>query len=576
MDSLDINKKRVIELGFRYVNVSWKTVIEDEVELSILSGGYSSRLYLIEDKSKSSSNPTKKFLVRLYGGKLVDVSDPIRPDRSEIKETLVFYAVGLAGLGPRLYGSFDGGRVEEFVYSHMLTQADYDQRPETMLELARKLARFHALDLPISKERHQILDACEGYYQQRDLEQFRELAKHLGMKDMSKIEDFDVMAEIEWLKKNENVISGRIVTISGDTNKNNVLVRDELDKFGERVMIIDYELCARDFRGRDIGAVFAMKIIEHKDGYFSICCDYPDETWRRKFITEYLKQTKELNYFEWDEKLDSADHVLMEAEFFMFYIVQMIIGFFMNQKADSLFFKMEMDKARSMLDLTAHFIDVYHKRKSCFVKTYGKPTGTLLPISVRITALDETIMKISLLFYSKLILFLIAVIIASVQSYWRDFEFSGVENVKSGFLQTDLRVTRYNRTTIAVSGFLSIADDSQNYDCEGKVFRSTAGNNQYKLRPYKIARDSCCNLLESVYWKPIEARVATSSDLPKRINNEMYCITAKQGTYTLRNFVFDTQHIPKFSLPGSYRVDFYFYKMPDNELSTLRVFIKLL
>lgn len=36
MDRLDIDKKRAIELGIQYVDKNWKSVIEDEVELSVL------------------------------------------------------------------------------------------------------------------------------------------------------------------------------------------------------------------------------------------------------------------------------------------------------------------------------------------------------------------------------------------------------------------------------------------------------------------------------------------------------------------------------------------------------------
>jgi len=314
-------------------------------------------------------------LVRLYGGKLLKESDPIKPEGGEIKETLVFYAVGLAGLGPKLYGSFDGGRVEEFVYSHMLRETDYEQNPKTIIELARKLARFHSLDLPISKERHQILDQCELILQQRDMNQFRKLANHIGLVDISSFEQFDFKSEIQWLKNLESVISGRIVTISGDINKNNILVRDEPDKFGERVMMIDYELCARDYRGRDIGQIFVTKIFEMDDGYFDKISDYPDEAWRRLFITEYLKETKTLNYFEWDDKLDSVDHVLMEADFFMFHSIQMITGFFLNQKDDSLFYKMPVDKALSMLKLPVHLMELYQTRKTVYIETYGKKFG---------------------------------------------------------------------------------------------------------------------------------------------------------------------------------------------------------
>lgn len=116
--------------------------------LKLSSGGYS--LYVLEDISSTVSNSTKKFLISLYGGKFVNENDPFKPDNGEIKETLVFYAIGLTGLGPRLYGSFDCGRIEEFVPSHMLRELDYEQRPKTVSELARKLARFYALNLPIS------------------------------------------------------------------------------------------------------------------------------------------------------------------------------------------------------------------------------------------------------------------------------------------------------------------------------------------------------------------------------------------------------------------------------------------
>lgn len=36
MDRLDINKNRAIELGVRYVDVHWKSLTENEVELSVL------------------------------------------------------------------------------------------------------------------------------------------------------------------------------------------------------------------------------------------------------------------------------------------------------------------------------------------------------------------------------------------------------------------------------------------------------------------------------------------------------------------------------------------------------------
>lgn len=249
----------------------------------------------------------------------------------------------------RSYTEFDGGRVEEFVPSHVLREADYEQRPETMLELARKLARFHALNLPMSKQRHRILDSCEQQLQNRQLEQFRKVANHVGMADISVFENFDVKSEIEWLKQLESAVGGRIVTTSGDINKNNILIRDKPDKFGERVMIIDYEGVSMDFRGRDVGQIFIMKIIEINDGHLCRSCEYPDDEWRRKFVVEYMRETKSLNQFQWDESLDSVEHVLMEAEFFMLHSIHVIMGFLLGQGDDSFFYKMGTDQSLSFL-----------------------------------------------------------------------------------------------------------------------------------------------------------------------------------------------------------------------------------
>lgn len=53
----------------------------------IYSGGNSGRLYIVEDVSTAANvNPHKKFLVRLYGGKLVEKNDIIKAGKCETSE----------------------------------------------------------------------------------------------------------------------------------------------------------------------------------------------------------------------------------------------------------------------------------------------------------------------------------------------------------------------------------------------------------------------------------------------------------------------------------------------------------
>lgn len=56
----------------------------------------------------------KKVLVRYYGGNFLPPDAPMRT-LTETGEVLVFYALGEKGIGPKLWGSFAGGRVEEYI-----------------------------------------------------------------------------------------------------------------------------------------------------------------------------------------------------------------------------------------------------------------------------------------------------------------------------------------------------------------------------------------------------------------------------------------------------------------------------
>lgn len=288
-------------------------------------------MYIVEDVSKTSNdNPQKKFLIRLYGGKLIEKDDIIKAGKCEASEGLVFYANDTHGLGPKLFGVFDGGRVEAFVPSHRITEADLVD-DNIAKELMRKLARFHALQLPVSKKKRDLLHISAVHQGQYVKENIVKVAKRVDINiDDCKYLDEDYVAEHGFLRSFESKVGGRLVLVHGDLNKNNILVQDKPDKFNERVMLIDYELAATDYRGVDLAGVLMARMFEMKDdGAFHIVCDWPDDDWRRMICTEYLKETKKLNYFAFDANgVDSVDHVMMEIDFFVMYSLQSIKGFF--------------------------------------------------------------------------------------------------------------------------------------------------------------------------------------------------------------------------------------------------------
>lgn len=220
--------------------------------------------------------------------------------------------------------------MEEFVESHRLTEADLADESISK-ELFRKLARFHALQLPVPKKKRDMLLMSAAYQDEYKKENILKLVKRAGANaDDYAFLDEDYRNEHSFLRSFESKVGGRIVLCHGDLNKNNILVRGTPDRFDERVMLIDYELAATDYRGCDLAGVLLARTVEtNEEGAFRKVCEWPDEEYRRMVVTEYLNETKKLKYFDFDENgVDSVDHVMMEIDFFAMYGLQVVQGFF--------------------------------------------------------------------------------------------------------------------------------------------------------------------------------------------------------------------------------------------------------
>lgn len=104
-------------------------------------------------------------------------------------------------------------------------------------------------------------------------------------------------------------------------------------------MLIDYEVAATDYRGCDLAAFIISSMIGMKDdGTFHIICEWPDDNYRRMIFTEYLNETRKLDYFEFDANgVDSVEHVMMEVDFFVLYGLQLLKGFFKTMPNNDFF-----------------------------------------------------------------------------------------------------------------------------------------------------------------------------------------------------------------------------------------------
>ena len=147
-------QERVHTLCRKFLGGSWKDIPIQDLNLTRMKGGMSNMLFLCQlpaDCPPRKSEPDKTLL-RVY----------FNPETEShlVAESVIFTLLSERALGPRLFGIFNGGRLEEFIVSRPLTSTEI-RDPFVSRRIAKKLARVHGLSVPIEKDGHYLIDALQ-------------------------------------------------------------------------------------------------------------------------------------------------------------------------------------------------------------------------------------------------------------------------------------------------------------------------------------------------------------------------------------------------------------------------------
>lgn len=122
-----------------FLGHSWAAATPETIRVTIITGGITNSLYRVEYEAGSPS----AVLVRVFGEKT-----EILIDRTT--DNFAFKFMGEQGIGPKCFGVFENGRVEEWLPARPLTPPEMGQRHPTdyVAKIATEVARFHLLDYP--------------------------------------------------------------------------------------------------------------------------------------------------------------------------------------------------------------------------------------------------------------------------------------------------------------------------------------------------------------------------------------------------------------------------------------------
>ncbi|XP_064512929.1 choline/ethanolamine kinase isoform X2 [Pseudopipra pipra] len=150
---------------------SWKLIKAEEFGIEPVSGGLSNLLYkcALPEHILSVGDEPRQVLLRVYGVILQGVD-------SLVLESVMFAILAERALGPRLYGVFPQGRLEQYIPSRRLRTEDL-RDPGVSGEIAVKMSRFHGMVMPFNKEPKWLFGTMEKYLKEISELSFTEKAQ---------------------------------------------------------------------------------------------------------------------------------------------------------------------------------------------------------------------------------------------------------------------------------------------------------------------------------------------------------------------------------------------------------------
>ncbi|XP_041610915.1 choline/ethanolamine kinase isoform X1 [Vulpes vulpes] len=265
-------ERRAYQCCREYLGGAWRQARPEDLRVDPVSGGLSNLLFRcsLPDHLPSVGKEPREVLLRLYGAILQGVD-------SLVLESVMFAILAERSLGPQLYGVFPEGRLEQYIPSRPLKTCEL-REPVLSAEIATKMARFHGMEMPFTKEPHWLFGTME--------------------------------------RKLLDSTPSPVVFCHNDVQEGNILLLSEPENT-DRLMLVDFEYSSYNYRGFDIGNHFCEWVYDytHEEWpfYKAQPADYPTRGQQLHFIRHYLAEGKKGDTVSQEEQRKLEEDLLVEA-----------------------------------------------------------------------------------------------------------------------------------------------------------------------------------------------------------------------------------------------------------------------
>uniref|UniRef100_A0AAV2KVD9 Ethanolamine kinase n=2 Tax=Knipowitschia caucasica TaxID=637954 RepID=A0AAV2KVD9_KNICA len=289
-----------------FLSGSWKSLHEEDFQISIVSGGLSNQLYLccLPEHVPVEGEEPRRVLLRIYGAILQGVD-------SLVLESVMFAILAERTLGPKLYGIFPEGRLEQYLPNTRM-RTDQLSQPSISAEIATKVARFHNMVMPFNKEPKWLFATIDKYMDQVMKLQFN---REAHVKKYKKLMKLDLPGELERLRALLAATPSPVVFCHNDVQEGNILMLDDRDQSSnDCLMLIDFEYSSYNYRGFDFGNHFCEWMYDYTYNqwpfYKASPENYPSREQQLNFLRSYLAEQQGHSDMKMDQTRVEEDMII--------------------------------------------------------------------------------------------------------------------------------------------------------------------------------------------------------------------------------------------------------------------------
>lgn len=229
-----------------------------------------------------------------------------------VLESVMFAILAERELGPKLYGIFPQGRLEQYVPSRKLDTCELNA-PSISAEVAEKLAKFHGMTMPFNKEPKWLFGTMDKYLSQVMRLNF---TRESQLRLYNCLLSYNLLQEMDTLRALLKSTPSPVVFCHNDCQEGNILLLKGHQNSEQKLMLIDFEYSSYNYRGFDIGNHFCEWMYDYNCDEFPFfkvnTKAYPSKAQQMHFIENYLRE-----YDPEFDNLSEEDQMRLKEEMYV-------------------------------------------------------------------------------------------------------------------------------------------------------------------------------------------------------------------------------------------------------------------